>query len=282
MGIKSQNNPMITSEHGKPIGVGRTAEILPYKPGQVLKLFYDWCPRFWAEKEAMLTEKAYARGLPVPLIYGLHERDGRVGIVMQYIAGKSMLTSLREHPIRLWKYARLLADLQFSINSIYIEQPTELLENLNRRIKNNSLISNETRVVALNLLDSLKNDSHVCHMDFHPDNILLTDAGPVIIDWSNLCLAAPAADVARSLLIMTVGNPPQGTPGLWLINLVRHNLINGYLRRYLGKKTICKKEMESWLIPIAIARLDEEITKERRALLNLIDRYIYMDNNNRF
>ena len=36
----------------------------------------------------------------------------------------------------------------------------------------------------------------VLHLDFHPDNIMLTPDGPVVFDWTNAALGPPAADVA--------------------------------------------------------------------------------------
>lgn len=36
----------------------------------------------------------------------------------------------------------------------------------------------------------------VCHGDLHPDNVLVRDGGPVVIDWDMICLGPPAWDHA--------------------------------------------------------------------------------------
>ena len=40
------------------------------------------------------------------------------------------------------------------------------------------------------------------HLDLHPDNVVLTDAGPVVIDWSNATAGPSTLDVAMSALIL--------------------------------------------------------------------------------
>ncbi len=37
---------------GKPIALGRTAEVYAWQDNQVLKLYFDWCPPDWIEYEA--------------------------------------------------------------------------------------------------------------------------------------------------------------------------------------------------------------------------------------
>ncbi|MFL1429924.1 MULTISPECIES: phosphotransferase [unclassified Nocardiopsis] len=44
--------------------------------------------------------------------------------------------------------------------------------------------------------------SALLHLDLHPDNIVLTGAGPVLIDWTNARTGGADLDVAMSALIM--------------------------------------------------------------------------------
>jgi aminoglycoside phosphotransferase (APT) family kinase protein len=45
-------------------------------------------------------------------------------------------------------------------------------------------------------------DERVLHLDLHPDNVVLTDRGPVLIDWTNATVGPPDLDVALSGLIL--------------------------------------------------------------------------------
>jgi aminoglycoside phosphotransferase (APT) family kinase protein len=42
----------------------------------------------------------------------------------------------------------------------------------------------------------------VLHLDLHPDNVILTYRGPVLIDWRNATEGPPDLDVALSALIL--------------------------------------------------------------------------------
>ena len=47
----------------------------------------------------------------------------------------------------------------------------------------------------------MPDESRLLHNDFHPDNIMLTPNGPVIIDWIDATCGHPLADVARTLIM---------------------------------------------------------------------------------
>jgi len=47
----------------------------------------------------------------------------------------------------------------------------------------------------------------VCHGDLHPDNVVMTAAGPVLLDWDLLCLGPPAWDHSMLLRITRWGWP---------------------------------------------------------------------------
>lgn len=44
--------------------------------------------------------------------------------------------------------------------------------------------------------DAVERDVVVCHGDVHPGNVLVSDHGPLLIDWDLLCIAPPAWDHA--------------------------------------------------------------------------------------
>jgi aminoglycoside phosphotransferase (APT) family kinase protein len=51
-------------------------------------------------------------------------------------------------------------------------------------------------------------DERLLHLDLHPDNVMLTSRGPVVIDWTNAAAGDPAFDVALMWVIaQTVDDP---------------------------------------------------------------------------
>jgi hypothetical protein len=89
-----------TADPPRPIACGRTAEILPWHDGQVLKLFYDWVDPASIEYEARIARAIHASGLSVPAVGGLVSVVGRRGLVYQRIDGGNMLEMLWQRPWR--------------------------------------------------------------------------------------------------------------------------------------------------------------------------------------
>ena len=121
-------------------------------------------------------------------------------------------------------------------------------------------------------LNRLPADDRLCHMDFHPDNVMQTKTGWMIIDWMNARSGAALADIARSCVIYKVSGPPPGAPGGALIS-IGSRLANIYYRREIRQLiTFTPPELDAWILPVATARLIENIPGEREKLIKIIDR----------
>jgi aminoglycoside phosphotransferase (APT) family kinase protein len=252
-----------------PIGIGRTAEIFDWQAGRVLKLYRDWCRPEWVEQEARLTRAVHAVGLPVPAVLAVIEKDGRRGIVFEQISGPSMLADFSAKPWHLIRAARLLAELHAAMHAHEIPNLPSVRESLTYRIENTTL-AQATKSAALTALAQLPDGQAICHGDFHPDNVLLSPRGPVIIDWMTVNGGHPLADVARTSLILRIGNPPPGL-GRRLFELVRNLFHTQYLKRYMRLRQVTRDEIEAWHLPVAVARTLEDIPNERQALAALIE-----------
>jgi aminoglycoside phosphotransferase (APT) family kinase protein len=112
----------------------------------------------------------------------------------------------------------------------------------------------------------------LCHGDFHPDNIVLSARGPVILDWVDAARGHPLADVARTALLMQHAALPAHMPGRSLIEAGRALWYRLYLRRYCQLRSVSPGQVKAWLLPVAAARLSEGIAEEEQLLLGLIKR----------
>jgi len=131
----------------------------------------------------------------------------------------------------------------------------------------------ELRAAVTARLLALPDGSAVCHGDFHPDNVILTREGPVIIDWMTAGHGNPDADVARTVLMLRHGQPMGASAlQLKLIELLRQQLLSGYLRAYRSRRPCPDSAIEDWVPVIAAARLSEGIESEREMLLGLAAR----------
>ncbi len=257
----------------KPFAIGATAEIYAWENGQILKLFRDWVTASAVQTEARTARLVHASGAPVPAVGEVVEIDGRMGLLYERIDGRSMLAAMSAQPWRLLHFARQLAELQADLHSRVVPagMPTQR-ERMHTKIGQAEALPPATRQQMLILLDSLPTGHRLCHGDFHPDNVLLTARGPVIIDWIDATAGHPLADVARSSLLMGFAQPPAGSTLDWKIRLARRWFTSAYLAHYRRLHRFAAEELTHWRLVNAAARLSENVPEsEVRMLLAFVE-----------
>ena len=258
-------------EKGKLISRGRTAEIFAWKDDQVLKLFLEGWPAKAVEHEAQVTSAVHKAGLPAPAVERIVEVEGRLGIIFERVDGPSMLQVLRSRPWRIGQLGRTLAELHAEIHSCEMPELPSLREGLASDIREEVELPEETKQAVLRHLEQLPDGNTICHIDFHPDNILMSSHGPVVIDWANPRRGNPLADVAASSLLLRLAAVPQFMAGRWLINMFRARLHSAYLKHYLRLRPASHQQLAAWELPLVTARLADNIPEERDLLLTFIE-----------
>lgn len=252
-----------------PIANGFTAEIYAWKDGQVLKLFNQATAYQTVELEARLTRIAHTAGLPVPAVGEILEIEGRFGLEYERVDGITMLEASLKQPWKIARYARQLAELQAMMHIIKVPEMPSLRERLGGKINRAGPLTENVRQAALRILEQLPEDDKLCHGDFHPGNILLTDRGAVIIDWIDAARGCPVADVARSTLLFGGGPVPPGFSPAWLIRIAMDWFYRIYRRRYFELMPGAKKHLAAWVPVCAAARLDENIHYDESRLISI-------------
>ena len=253
-----------------PIAEGRTAEIYAWDDGHVLKLYRDWCPPDWVEYEARTARAVYEAGIPSPEAGEIVEVDGRRGLLYERLEGISMLRDMNARPWMLWKHARSLAELQLKIHEQLTSELPSYKNRLDYDIRNSVHLSEELKNKALARLSVLPEGKNICHGDYHPDNVLITERGPVVIDWMTASTGNPWADVARTSLILSIGAKAAGKQVRPIIRTAIKLYHDTYLNRYRARKPDTENEMNRWLPIIAAGRLNENIVPEREALIRIV------------
>lgn len=253
------------------VGLGRTAEILSWNKNQVLKLFRDGWSLSSAKWEENVARKIHETGLPVPAVFGIVEVNARYGIIYERVDGPSMLSLLIAKPEKIEHFADMFAKLHAQMHSLGLTGLPSQRQRLERKIRNAEPLPDDRKNAVLRALRRLKGGSVVCHGDFHPDNILMSSRGPVIIDWSDATRGNPHADIARTLLLLQQGtSPQQANTGKEQISM-RSSFIDTYLKSYTKTRPISLEEIELWGLPVAAARLSEGIKEEESRLLSIVE-----------
>jgi len=272
---------------GQPIAYGRTAEIYPWSEGQIVKLFYGWFERENVEKEAQLSRVIYDSGIPSPAVGEILSINNRLGLVYERILGVSMWKAFQHKPWNIIRYERRCAELQAMVHSTTVEAtlPSQR-ETLETNIQHANALPKHLQAKMLTALKAMPDGDCLCHGDFWPGNILLTNAGEMIIDWIHASRGNPLADIARTtnLLLGFVGTSQAKRPflsyGSSRSGAIKNSILQAfcriyypvYLKYYFSLHPGDKSEYLRWLPIIAAARLSDSIPELENMLIAQVEK----------
>jgi Ser/Thr protein kinase RdoA (MazF antagonist) len=146
------------------IASGRDADVFALDGGRVLRRY-----RHGGDTAAEAAVMTYLRGhgFPVPAVHDAAGAD----LVLERLDGETMLAALTG--------GRLDADAGMAV-----------------------LVDLHERLHALPARLGARPDDRVLHLDLHPENVMMTSRGPVVIDWRNADEGPPDRDVAMTALIL--------------------------------------------------------------------------------
>jgi tRNA A-37 threonylcarbamoyl transferase component Bud32 len=257
------------------IAEGREAELFAWEDGTVLRLLRNAEGQARNELQRTAIRAAAASGVRVPAVHGTVTVMDRPGLVMERLDGPDLLTVIGRQPWKvLWVGGRSGEAHARLHEAAGPDSLPALRDMLRRAIERSDRVPEHLAAFALDVLDGLPDADHLYHGDFHPGNLMLSGGAPVVIDWPNAARGDPDADVARTLLLLRLGEPPPGTSlALRLLARVgRRLLVFAYLRAYRRRRALDPDRLTRWEIAQAAERLADGIDSERPALLRLLER----------
>jgi aminoglycoside phosphotransferase (APT) family kinase protein len=258
---------------GEPIAEGRIALIYPWGDGRILKLARDWVPEDWLSYEFKISRIVHATGLDVPEPFELIHAAGRPGIVYRRLDGPTMLDRLSIAPHKTRGFGRSLGRLHAQVHA----KPgapdlPDSLGKLQRKIESVDGAPEAYKQAALAALAELPAGAALLHGDFHPGNVVLTKAGPVVIDWPDAARGHPLGDVARTYILAGLGGLPSNFVLKLLVGALRSAFRSAYLDEYFRHSPLRRSDLRPWLFPVLFARLSEGIEPERAGTRRWMDR----------
>ncbi len=265
----------VVMKERKLIARGRTAEVYSLAENQVLKLFFDWVSPESVQKEHEITRLAYQAEAPVPKVYDLVQEENRHGIIYERITGPTMLKLLISNPWQVKQLSHELANLHFTIHQISLADMPSYRDRWFADIEKVTDLPVGVKEILISDVAQIPESYQLCHFDFHPDQVVYSQRGVVILDWMTASRGDPAADVARTQILLTIGKPPDSSWWLRIFAGILGYLANYYYqKRYLELNPAITEEMiRTWLAPMAAVRLLENIELEASRLMRMISKH---------
>ena len=207
--------------------------------------------------EALNQARIEETGLNIPKLLGVNMVDGKWAIVNEYIEGKTLSQLMEENPDKKDEYIELLVDLQMEVHSKKSPLLTKLKDKMNRKISLSTLDAT-TRYELHTRLEGMPKHNKVCHGDFNPSNVIISEDGRAyILDWSHATQGNASADVARTYLIFCL-NGDEATA-------------EKYLNTFCKKSDTAKQYIQKWMPIVAASQSVKGNDAEREFLLKWAD-----------
>ncbi|MEV4466100.1 phosphotransferase [Micromonospora echinofusca] len=147
-----------------PLASGRDADVFVIDDRRVLRRYREGGD---VAAEAAVMAYVASLGFPVPTVYQAQGAD----LVMERLDGPTMLSAFLAGELDAVETASCLADLHHRLHAL----PPRLSDG---------------------------GDVRILHLDLHPENVMLTSRGPVVIDWRNAAEGPADLDVALTAVIL--------------------------------------------------------------------------------
>ena len=229
-----------------------------YRDGErCLKVFSEGYSKADILNEALNQARIEETGLNIPKILEVTVIEGKWAIVSEYISGKTLAQLMQENPEKKDEYLETLVNLQMEMHSKTCPMLNKLKDKMSMKISKTDL-SATVRYDLHTRLEGMPKHNKVCHGDFNPSNIIITDDGtPYILDWSHATQGNASADAARTYLLFWLNGDIEGA--------------NKYLNLFCEKSKTEKRYVQKWMPIVAASQSVKGNAAEREFLHTWID-----------
>ncbi|SEL45118.1 phosphotransferase family protein [Ruminococcus albus] len=234
-----------------------------YRDGdKCIKVFNDTYKKSEVLNEALNQSMVEETGINMPRLKEVLMIDGKWSIVSEYINGKTLAQMMEEEPEKKREYIEKLVDIQLDIHSRTCPMLRKLKDKMNSKISQTDLNAT-TRYDLHTRLEGMPKHYKLCHGDFNPSNVIITEDGtPYIIDWAHATQGNASADAARTYLCFWLDGDIEGA--------------DMYLDIFCEKSNTAKQYVQKWMPIVAASQSVKGNEKEREFLLSWVDVVDYM------
>lgn len=229
-----------------------------YRDGdRCIKVFNEQYSKADVLNEALNQARIEETGLNIPKVLEVTMIEGKWAIVSEFIKGKTLAQLMEENPEKKTEYINSLVDLQMSIHEKTCPLLNKLKDKMSRKIAQTELDAT-TRYDLHTRLEGMPKHNKVCHGDFNPSNVIITEDGvPYVLDWSHATQGNASSDVARTYLLFWLNGDISGA--------------KLYLDTFCKKSDTAKQYVQKWMPIVAASQSVKGNEKEREFLMSWVD-----------
>ncbi len=240
--------------------ISKNATKSVYRDGdKAIKSFCQGFPKAEVLNEALISARIEEIGginIPATLAVSV-DVDGCWSITKDFINGKTLKQLMDENPDKLDEYMEQMVDLQLTIHSKTCPLLNKLKDKMIRQISDAEGLNSVNRYDLLTRLDGMPKHVKLCHGDFQPNNIIVTDDGTMyVLDWVHATQGNASADAARTYLLLCLED---------------QNKADKYMELFCEKTDTDRRYVQQWLPLVAAAQLTKHRPEEAELLHKWVD-----------
>ena len=235
----------------------RDTKVIYCEDNKTIKVFDAEYSKADVLNEALNQARVEETGLNIPKVLEVTKVDGKWAIISEFITGKTLAELMEENPEKIDEYIDMFVELQLKVHSKTCPMLNKLKDKMNRKI-HQADVSDNIRYELHTRLEGMPKHTKVCHGDFNPTNIVITETGiPYIIDWAHATQGNASADVARTYLLFCLEG--------------KQDVADKYLNLFCEKSNTEKKYVQKWLPIVAASQSVKGKPEERDFLHGWVD-----------
>jgi len=232
----------------------RTAKTIYRDGDKVIKVLGEEYPAPDVLSEALNLAAVGETTLKVPKLVEVTKIDGKWAIVWEFVEGTTLGQLIEKNKDKEEQYLERFVDIQLDMHSHHATRLPLLIEKMERKIKVSSLDAT-ARYEILGRLASMPKHTKLCHGDFNPSNIVITEKDEAyIIDWSHATQGNASADAAHTYMLF------------WLTGDLA--LAEEYLSLFCKKSDTAVQYVEKWVPIVAASQLPKAKPEEKNLLMS--------------
>lgn len=240
------------------IAVRKNKEVFK-ENGKTIKLFVENYSKADILNEALIQARVEeATNLYIPKLLEVTTIGNRWALISEHIEGTTLEELMEKHPSKIDEYLEKFVDIQLTILSKQVPLLNRIKDKFKKKLTTATNIDETTKFELLQRLEGMKDHTKLCHGDYTPSNVVITENGDYyILDWAHATQGNASADCARTFLKFSMDE--------------KCDLAEKYIDLFSEKSGIAKSNIQRWIPIVAATQMTKNIEEEQEFLSNWID-----------